>query len=418
MSNPETVVLIDLDGCAVDDRWRLHLCDWKHRRFDMYHAGIKDDKFSLPVMKEIIARHLAAGHKIWFTTARPISSLKDTQDQILKFFGMKADADYLIKMRGHDQEGIPSADLKRDMLNHIRQCYRSDTIFYAYDDHGEVAGMYYDCGVQNAYLVNDRIMIDLNAEGSEKLVHKVRCGESFEKHCYKSLAHNHFMFVTEDLNGDTIPDKLFRELTNQKKLEVGIHHYTGDNEIKERQQENITKAAKMLNPVFGDSIDEARDKLLNETVMRYDAFQQPVNLDHASIDINRDEKARNEKLTQDIQDGWLTPDAANLPRILDMSAQTFSDRREIYGDSSDQFGRIMAILMEHNNFAPSMAKEHEMYMFFNHIVGKLVRFANSGFEHIDSIHDIINYAGLVECCVIGIDRELKRIEKEEGNESE
>jgi hypothetical protein len=152
--------------------------------------------------------------------------------------------------------------------------------------------------------------------------------------------------------------------------------------------------------------------------MRYDAFQQPVNLDHVSIDINRDEKARNEKLTQDIQDGWLTPDVANLPRILDMSAQTFSDRREIYGDSSDQFGRIMAILMEHNNFAPSMAKEHEMYMFFNHIVGKLVRFANSGFEHIDSIHDIINYAGLVECCVIGIDRELKRIEKEEGNESD
>jgi hypothetical protein len=418
MSNPETVVLIDLDGCSIDDLWRRHLCDWKNRRFEKYHAGIKDDKFALPVMREIILQHWSAGHKIWFTTARPMTAITDTQEQIKKFFGMSNEKDYFIKMRGHDQEGIPSADLKRDMFNHIRQCYRSGTVFYAYDDHGEVAGMYHDCGVQHAYLVNDRIMIDLNAEGSASLVNKVRCGESFQHYCYQAPSLNNFLYVSDFLIGNTIPGKFFHEISISKKLNIGDFYYIGDTEIKVSAMENITNAAAMLNPVFGDSIDEARDRLLNETVMRYDAFQQPVNLDHVSIDINRDEKARNEKLTQDIQDGWLTPDVANLPRILDMSAQTFSDRREIYGDSSDQFGRIMAILMEHNNFAPSMAKEHEMYMFFNHIVGKLVRFANSGFEHIDSIHDIINYAGLVECCVIGIDRELKRIEKEEGNESD
>ena len=419
-NKPQTVVLCDLDGCFIDDRWRRHLCDWKNRRFEKYHAGIKDDTRALPVMLEVLKRHKAAGDKIYFTTARPDYAFDDTIAQIQKFIGWEVNKDYLLHMRQTYEEGIPSADLKRDMFNRIRECYLTGTIFYAYDDHGDVCSMYHDCGVGHVYLVNDRIAVNCNARLSATICGKIRGGFSFEAQMYRWNNQNQFYLFAENIVNNHPMEAIFSEALIRREVELDTYHYEGEKEIADCMTKNIETATEALRPFRGDSVDESKAQLLGkvEGRLHFADAQHPVKLDHDSININRDEKERNAELIKEVEKEWLSPDVANLPRILETSAQTFSDRREIYGDSSDQFGRIMAIIMEHNHFAPSMAKEHEMYMFFNHIVGKLVRFANSGFEHIDSIHDIINYAGLVECCVIGINRDLKRIEEEEGNESE
>lgn len=395
----KTVVLCDLDGCFIDDRWRRHHCDWKNREFTKYHSLIPQDPRALPVMLEVLMRHKAAGHIIYFTTARPDSAFKDTINQIQKFIGWQVNKDYNLHMRQSYEEGVPSAALKSQMFNRIRECFVTGTIFYAYDDHGDVCQAYYDMGIQNVYLVNDRIAVDCGVNMASQICNKIRGGFSFECNMYRIDHLNHFYFygAIPDLPPKEPLMHFLYELKGKCRLSGGTFHYEGEKEIAERMAANTEIARRAMN--------------------NYDMLQKPINIGHVSIDINRDEKVRNEELLKEVEEEWLSPDVANLPRILEMSAQTFSDRREIYGDSSDQFGRIMAILMENNNYAPSMAKEHEMYMFFNHIVGKLVRFSNSGFKHTDSIHDVINYAGLVECCVIGIDRDIKKAEGE-GNESE
>lgn len=377
MNNKPVVVLCDLDGCLIDDRWRRHMCDWKNRQFEEYHRNMVNDRCALPFMVEILRRHHAAGHHIYFTTARPGKYYSETAEQLLKYTDFISLDSASILMRGDELEGVPSAELKKRMLEQIRKTFPKGTTFFAYDDHGDVCQMYKDMGVDFPYLVTHKIAVDCNTDMSSLICTKIRSGYSFQAIFNRTKEYNgFFFFLTPDplnrINFGLCPvEQIFSELSSQGKTEYEFFTYEGD----------------------------------KSSEKRYTMVQKEMNVEHVSVDdVNRDEKERDEELLGEVKEQWLQPDVANLPRILEMSAKTFSDRRAIYGDSSEQYGRIMDILMEKSCFSPNNASEYEMMMFFSHVVGKLVRFSNSGMRHIDSIHDVINYAGLVECCVIGQDK--------------
>ena len=377
MNNKPVVVLCDLDGCLIDDRWRRHMCDWKNRQFEEYHRNMVNDNIPIPFMVEVLRRHHSAGHHIYFTTARPGKYLTETAEQIRKFTDGILTNNLHILMRGDDEEGIPSAELKKGMFDRIRETFPNGTTFFAYDDHGDVCQMYKDMGVDFPYLVNHKIAVDCNADMSSLICTKIRSGYSFQAMFSRTKEYNGFFFFLAPgaLSNRRLTlypvENIVSELASQCKIEHELFKYEGD----------------------------------KSSEKRYTMVQKEMNVDHVSVDdVNRDEKERDEELLGEVKEQWLQPDVANLPRILEMSAKTFSDRRAIYGDSSEQYGRIMDILMEKSCFSPSNASEYEMMMFFSHVVGKLVRFSNSGMRHIDSIHDVINYAGLVECCVIGQDK--------------
>lgn len=133
------VRIIDLDNCIADDKHRIHLIDHDadnvYEKYHAYHmAGIND---------EIANKQIFQGHNnIVIFTARPnlyrMQTLRWLLDHHVPF--------RLLLMRPDDCE-MPSAELKRGMLNQLRKHFKQDRIGSAHDDRQDVLDMYKEEGV-------------------------------------------------------------------------------------------------------------------------------------------------------------------------------------------------------------------------------------------------------------------------------
>lgn len=98
----------------------------------------------------------------------------------------------------------------------------------------------------------------------------------------------------------------------------------------------------------------------------------------------------------------LVPTKTQEPdELLSEMADTFRARNKVYGNNYERVGRIMEIL--HGNDAPSPARrlvgtahQFNIWHLYELMIVKLTRFANSGLEHRDSIHDMAVYAAMIE----------------------
>ena len=90
------------------------------------------------------------------------------------------------------------------------------------------------------------------------------------------------------------------------------------------------------------------------------------------------------------------PTPTTVPEILEKMATTFRDRNATYGENWRNVGPVMAALFPSESTVLVSAADYEMWHLFELIVVKLTRFATSGLEHRDSIHDIAVYAAMIE----------------------
>lgn len=89
--------------------------------------------------------------------------------------------------------------------------------------------------------------------------------------------------------------------------------------------------------------------------------------------------------------------------ILESMAATFRERNAVYGDNYKMVGKMMAILFP--NGAPPEVLHSDQFHLFELMLVKLSRYAISGLQHIDSIHDAGVYAAM--CEVINIQQSNK-----------
>lgn len=75
-------------------------------------------------------------------------------------------------------------------------------------------------------------------------------------------------------------------------------------------------------------------------------------------------------------------------------AETFEERNAVYGDNYKMVGKIMAVMFP-EGAPPNLLHSDQFHLFELKIV-KLTRFAISGLQHIDSIHDDAVYSAMIE----------------------
>lgn len=80
-------------------------------------------------------------------------------------------------------------------------------------------------------------------------------------------------------------------------------------------------------------------------------------------------------------------------RILRMMANTFEERNKVYGSNYERVAPIMKILFP-DGLTPEILHSDQWHL-FELIVVKLTRFAISGLQHKDSIHDTGVYAAMI-----------------------
>lgn len=154
---PGRIAIFDLDGCIFDDEWRLpKIKPVGHPdRFYEYHCALVTDAV-LPRGYETLRDHLMAGDGIAFITARPDSVRQQTVDVICSCFNVALPTDQLcLFMRGDNEEGIGSVELKASMLDMLnRQMTMNHEIIAAYDDRPDVIGMYLNRGIRGARILD------------------------------------------------------------------------------------------------------------------------------------------------------------------------------------------------------------------------------------------------------------------------
>jgi hypothetical protein len=85
------------------------------------------------------------------------------------------------------------------------------------------------------------------------------------------------------------------------------------------------------------------------------------------------------------------------PDILEMGAATYRERNKTYGDSYKQFGHVMQALFP-DGMHITTEEDWNRAGILVMIIGKITRMSPSLFRqpHIDSIHDIMVYAAMLE----------------------
>ena len=90
------------------------------------------------------------------------------------------------------------------------------------------------------------------------------------------------------------------------------------------------------------------------------------------------------------------PDQDSVEAILQQAILTFEERNAAYGSTYTRFGSIMMILFPKGLVIEDAAGWNRMAILMQ-IVTKLMRFtADPGNPHLDSIHDMIPYAAMME----------------------
>lgn len=154
---PIRVAIFDLDGCVFDDEWRMNLIKpvGHPDRFGDYHRALTKDA-TLKHGDEKLKEHLRNLDGIAFITARPEAVRQETVDVIRACFNIAFPTDQLcLFMRGDDEEGIGSVELKRKMLENLTfKLTHQHEIIAAYDDRPDVIGMYLDAGIEGARVLD------------------------------------------------------------------------------------------------------------------------------------------------------------------------------------------------------------------------------------------------------------------------
>lgn len=73
--------------------------------------------------------------------------------------------------------------------------------------------------------------------------------------------------------------------------------------------------------------------------------------------------------------------------------ETVTERKAVYGNNHKAFGPLMSVLLPRLGIS---AEQWNKIGVVGQIISKLGRYCNSDMTHIDSAHDIIGYAGLLE----------------------
>lgn len=85
----------------------------------------------------------------------------------------------------------------------------------------------------------------------------------------------------------------------------------------------------------------------------------------------------------------------NAADILAAAADTFRERRAIYGDNYIKVGAMFAVLYP-DGLTLRTADDFSRFELFMFVIVKLSRFSNSQMTHVDSIHDACVYAAMLE----------------------
>ena len=93
----------------------------------------------------------------------------------------------------------------------------------------------------------------------------------------------------------------------------------------------------------------------------------------------------------------MNPNTTSAADILDDMAQTFRERNAVYGSNYKMVAPLMATLFP-AGVPPELVVTNKFHL-FELILVKLSRFAISGLNHTDSIHDCGVYAAMVEACI-------------------
>jgi len=128
------MILIDIDGCISDDRWRLPLID--HTAQDPwhdYHVAAEHDE---PANLHVITEPAIA------LTAMPARYAEIRR----RWLRQHAPAVVRVVMRP-DGDHSSSPILKRNMLRFVRGQFPSERIRAAYDDRADVVSMYRRAGI-------------------------------------------------------------------------------------------------------------------------------------------------------------------------------------------------------------------------------------------------------------------------------
>lgn len=92
--------------------------------------------------------------------------------------------------------------------------------------------------------------------------------------------------------------------------------------------------------------------------------------------------------------------------VLQEMSATFRERNSKYKDNYKVVAKVMEALHPKGIGAAS-PQEHEILHLWYLIIVKLTRFAVSGLEHKDSIHDAAVYAAMLESIISNNEKETK-----------
>lgn len=100
-------------------------------------------------------------------------------------------------------------------------------------------------------------------------------------------------------------------------------------------------------------------------------------------------------LEQDRRNSIRNPTTHPVTQLLQSALTTFQERNAVYGDNWRQYGTVMAMLYPgglHLETPDDFAK----FSIISHLVGKLTRYVHQPKGHLDSAHDMIVYAAILE----------------------
>lgn len=80
--------------------------------------------------------------------------------------------------------------------------------------------------------------------------------------------------------------------------------------------------------------------------------------------------------------------------ILAAGAKTYAERNKTYGENYRMVAPIMKVLFPYG--VPAGVIHSDKWHMFELLVVKITRFATSRLEHMDSIHDAMVYAAMIE----------------------
>jgi hypothetical protein len=142
--------ICDIDNCFADDAHRIPLIDWHLRgdeRYDRYNAKMGLD---LPVHVGIYTGFAAIATPL-FLTGRPQKWESETRGWLGLALG--ASERSFMLMRPNNTKGLPPAELKKQMLEHLLRGpvdlpdFSIENIIVAFDDVPAVIAMYRSFGI-------------------------------------------------------------------------------------------------------------------------------------------------------------------------------------------------------------------------------------------------------------------------------